>query len=132
MGVDDEPTRLFFCIIQEKQIRESMTLFITNINTILEEEEDILQEVESFYTTLCTTSGSTMEVKTTRREIIGYVTTCITEDQQVELEKYPIEEEVRKIVKALPCEKAPGLDGMTSEVLSACWSFVKDCMAMLL
>lgn len=54
-------------------------------------------------------------------------------DTREEIEKPPIEEEFTKILKTLPREKALGLDDMTSEVLGACWSFIKvDCMAMIL
>lgn len=66
MGVDDKPTRMLFRLVKEKQLRESMNLLITEIDTILEDEDDILQEVQNFYTSLCTTTGPSTKVDDAR------------------------------------------------------------------
>ncbi|KAL3697792.1 hypothetical protein R1sor_011868 [Riccia sorocarpa] len=44
----------------------------------------------------------------------------------------PDEEEINRIVDLLPPEKAPGLDGITVELVRECWPFIKqDCLEMI-
>lgn len=45
---------------------------------------------------------------------------------------FPTSEEIRSIVKRMPQEKSPSLDGMTVKVLSGYWSFIgNDSMDMI-
>lgn len=68
-----------------------------------------------------------------REEIISLVSTRVTEEQRLQVEVEPTREKVRKTLKKLPKSKAPGIDGMTIEVLLACWSFLQiDCLNMIL
>ncbi|KAL3688213.1 hypothetical protein R1sor_014522 [Riccia sorocarpa] len=68
-----------------------------------------------------------------RARVLSYVKPRVTERQNHELVEAPSMEELEDIVKRLPEDKAPGLDGATVEVLTKCWSFMRaDCLAMLL
>lgn len=56
----------------------------------------------------------------------------VTPLQKDEIKREPTSEELSCTLKALPKEKAPGLDGLTVEVLKACWSFLlKESLAMI-
>lgn len=101
-----------------------MSILLTNEDDTIEDEGKIIEEVEQFYTILCTSEGSSLEVLAAREEFVGYVSTSVSEEQHWKIEVVPIGEEVKSILKQLPKSKVPRIDGMMVEVLLACWSFL--------
>ncbi|KAL3683114.1 hypothetical protein R1sor_001136 [Riccia sorocarpa] len=92
-----------------------------------------MKEVEVFYTQLYTKDLEVENDVTARATVLSYVTTEVTVQQNEELVSYPGMDELEGIVKRLPDDKAPGLDGATTEILVKCWKFMKqDCLDMLL
>lgn len=82
MGSRDKPYKTFFQLIKIKQQTEAMSLLITAISATIEDDGEIIEEVEHFYSSLCSTSGSSPEVLAAREEIISLVSTRITEEQR--------------------------------------------------
>lgn len=95
-----------------------MPLLIMEGGDSIKDEREILEEVEHFYSDLCSSSGSNQEVLVAREELISYVSTQVTEEKLATLEAKSINKEVRKILKILPKSKASGIDGMIVEVLT--------------
>lgn len=110
LGTSDEPYQLFFTLLKAKQQRENMAFLITDNGEVLEDEGDILNKVSRFYEKLIKSLGFNLAIKLAREELLQFTTNKVTWEQRMEIEGPPIEEELRKIVKALPRGKSPGLD----------------------
>lgn len=109
-----------------------MNLLVIESGKQIKEEEGSLHEVHRFYYILFNTQGRSIKATQARRELLRYMTTTISQAQWKEIERLPTDEELRAILKRMPMEKSPGLDGMQVEVLSVCWSFIDtDCMNMI-
>lgn len=52
MGTRDKPYKTFFLLVNAKQQREARPILLTNEDTIIEDESEIMGEVEHFYITL--------------------------------------------------------------------------------
>lgn len=89
--------------------------------------------MERFYGSLCSSSGNNNKVQAAWRELLQYTTWHVIAKHLEEIERLPTDKEIRKIVQSLPKAKAPGMDGMTTEVLQSCWSFIgPDCISMII
>lgn len=104
-----------------------MHILLKDDGSSIEDKEDILKEVQCFYGVIFQSEGDNSKVLAARRELLQYTTIWVTEEQRVAIEKIPDDEELRKTLLALPKGTSPGLDGMTSEVLLASWSFTQVC-----
>lgn len=78
LGVGDKPYKTFFTLVKIKQQRETMSLLINDSSNSIEDEGEILGEVEQFYTTMCSTSGTSSEVLVSRNEILNFSITHVT------------------------------------------------------
>lgn len=119
LGALDEPNKVFFAILKAKQLREEMNTLITNARDHIKDEGGILHEVQRFYYKLFQIHGNNNEATTVRKEL-QHTTIAITQAQRDEIERLPMEEELRAILNKMPREKLLGLDGMIVEVLLAC------------
>jgi hypothetical protein len=60
------------------------------------------------------------------------LTTRLTREENEAITAEPTDREITQIVQELKKEKAPGIDGITAEMLVACWAFMgKDCCALV-
>lgn len=83
-----------------------------------------MNEVSRFYGDLFQSIGKNPVVQSTQTKLLQYITVRVIEVQLEEIKQLPSREEVREILQSLPKGKAPGLDGLTMEVLLANWSFI--------
>ncbi|KAL3685489.1 hypothetical protein R1sor_003511 [Riccia sorocarpa] len=82
---------------------------------------------------LFTDDGETEEDVRERRECLDFVNRRVEAGDNTILEWEPTEQEVANCVQNLAREKAPGLDGISANVLRLMWDDAKDlCMQMLL
>lgn len=93
-------------------------------DTLIDNKEEILNEVSRFYGDLFQSIGKNPVVQSTQTKLLQYITVRVIEVQLEEIKQLPSREEVREILQSLPKGKAPGLDGLTMEVLLANWSFI--------
>lgn len=67
-----------------------------------------------------------------RREVLSLIEPFISHEDNEKMFAIPLEDEIEKIVKDLPNDKSPSIDGVTSDILKF-WSEVKPtCIAMVL
>ncbi|KAL3675173.1 hypothetical protein R1sor_025121 [Riccia sorocarpa] len=92
-----------------------------------------MENVHDYYTKLYQREEVTNDVLDTRRVAFATLSKRIHPDQDRRVSEVPTEEEVERIAKLLKNDRSPGLDGLTTETLMCCWSFVRhDCLAMVL
>ncbi|KAL3698101.1 hypothetical protein R1sor_012177 [Riccia sorocarpa] len=74
--------------------------------------------------------GAHMEVDYT--VALSHLTKSVTQQQDRQINTKPPEEEIDKVANLMKNDKSPGLDGFTTEMLLACWPFIRgDCIAMI-
>ncbi|KAL3690932.1 hypothetical protein R1sor_004583 [Riccia sorocarpa] len=128
----DAPTKFFFARLKAKLSQEEMSGVVDTQGRLVEEEGEVLQEVHKFYKELYTEEVETEECRTKREQILRLVDRGFTEEQNRRLEAEPDKELITEIVRDLPKEKSPGLDGVTAEILVLGWEFMQqDCFWMV-
>ncbi|KAL3690009.1 hypothetical protein R1sor_016318 [Riccia sorocarpa] len=91
-----------------------------------------MEEIQRFYKELYKEEEESEEHLTKREEILSLVDRGLTEEQNRRLETEPDDELITEIVRELPQEKSPGLDGVTAEILVLGWDFMRqDCFWMV-
>ncbi|KAL3684230.1 hypothetical protein R1sor_002252 [Riccia sorocarpa] len=128
----DAPSKYFFARLKAKHVHEEMIALESDSGQILEEQEDILKEVHTYYQNLYRAKEETAAVLERRREVIGRIDRRLTEGNNRTLEEVPSEEFITSIVMEMPKEKSPGLDGIMVEILQIGWEFMReDCFLMV-
>ncbi|KAL3675268.1 hypothetical protein R1sor_025216 [Riccia sorocarpa] len=130
----DAPSHYFFAMMRSKFKREMIETLTTDEGEVLTSQEDILTEAHSFYQSLFQEEqGEDEEQRETHtRHALQLLKNKVTAVQNSKLAQVPDMEELERIVKLLPPDKAPGLDGVTSEVVQEHWELVKeDCKQMI-
>jgi hypothetical protein len=126
LGFGDASSKYFFNSVKQKQKRETMTELILDSGELITDELKILEELTNFYQNLYKTDNG---FETTQHEALTEMMSLLEETispaQLMEVEKTPTIEELEQIMKILANNKAPGSDGLTSEVIRNCWEFMK-------
>lgn len=102
MGARDKPRKTFFLLVKAKQQWEAMPILIIDDDTTLKDKGEILEEVELFYSKLCTTIGSSQAISATREELLSMVRSHVTHEQRMEIDTNPNSAKVKKIMKKIP------------------------------
>ena len=59
------------------------------------------------------------------RDLTGYIPRLVTREDNFNLNRPVIEEEVSEVIKEMKNGKAPGPDGFNVDFFKACWNIVK-------
>lgn len=109
-----------------------MLCLLTNNDIYIDDKGEILHEVARFYKNLFQTMRDSDEVQVARRELLQHTSARVTNKQHREIERVLDGEEVQKVLQSMSKGKAPGMDGMSAEVLLANWNFIRaDYIAMI-
>lgn len=129
---DDVPTKYFLNQLKAKQARESIYKLRLEDGTVIENEEDILLEVFRFYSTLYRSNLEVTNNYLDRQNVLKLIQKTITEEYNESMLELPSEDEIKRMVRDLPKEKSPGIDGVTAEVLQQFWPVMKPvCIALV-
>ncbi|KAL3675882.1 hypothetical protein R1sor_025830 [Riccia sorocarpa] len=128
----DAPTKFFFASWKAKLAQESIKLLQLEDGEMLTEEDDILDHVQQTYSTLYDREPEPEEAVLNRQEVLGLMDKKLTEEQNARLRELPDAELIEEVVRSLPKEKSPGIDGVVVEILILSWHFMKDdCIMMV-
>ncbi|KAL3680440.1 hypothetical protein R1sor_023396 [Riccia sorocarpa] len=128
----DAPTKYFFTLWQAKVKQEEIRVLKLDDGTLIEDRGKILEEVGRFYKQLYTEDGETDQANEERRVILQGINKKVTPAENRKLEQLLLEDELEECIKNLARDKAPGLDGVSADVLREVWSEVKPlCMQVL-
>ncbi|KAL3697338.1 hypothetical protein R1sor_011414 [Riccia sorocarpa] len=129
LSEDEAPSRYFFAKLRAKWARESVHELELKDGEIISDNEDILGEVHSFYQELYTAEDLTPDRIEAQKEVIGLIHARLTDAESQKVIDRPEQQEIEDVVFQMRTNKAPGLDGLTIEVVQGCWEFVgADCI----
>ncbi|KAL2629677.1 hypothetical protein R1flu_014363 [Riccia fluitans] len=116
----DAPSKFFFSILKARRTQEEISTLVRD-GTRLEDDDNILEELKQYYQDLYRQPPISEEDEELRRHILKLMHKRISDAQNAYLIEKPNEEEIEKLICNLKTEKAPGIDGMTAEVLQLLW-----------
>ncbi|KAL3677354.1 hypothetical protein R1sor_027302 [Riccia sorocarpa] len=121
----DTPTKYYFAILRAKQAASRMTTLITNEEEEITDEDRILEEIHTFYNNLYTREELPSNHLEEETATLATLDKKLDGEDNLKLQLIPDEEEIRTIVKNMPKDKSPGIDGITAEVLQECWEWIE-------
>ncbi|KAL3682750.1 hypothetical protein R1sor_000772 [Riccia sorocarpa] len=121
MNEGDAPSRFFFAVLKARRAREEINLLIKEDGHRVEDDNQILQELHSYYSALYKQDPISIEVEALRKQVLENSKMQISRQQNERLVERPEEEEIGNVIRDLKNEKSPGIDGMTAEVLKVLW-----------
>ncbi|KAL3691868.1 hypothetical protein R1sor_005519 [Riccia sorocarpa] len=99
---------------------------------IIEDRAGIIKEIGSFYTALYKDDGDPVGAAEERCKVLSLIQNKVPSGDNARLEECPSEQELEECVQELAKDKAPGLDGVSAEVLREFWEEARGpCKEML-
>lgn len=117
VGENNEPKKLFFDLLKDKQQRESMHSFLIDNNVCIKDKEAIILVIADFYKNLSQSIRDNTKVLEARREILQYTTTRVSVEKKVAIKQLSTDNKIHKIIRSLSKVKASWLNGLTTKVL---------------
>ncbi|KAL3680268.1 hypothetical protein R1sor_023224 [Riccia sorocarpa] len=128
----EAPSRYLFAQMKVRFTRETMSALTLEDGTRITDRKQIIKRAEEFMSQLYRRQEQTEDFMRTREEVYGKITKTITTQQDLQIAAKPPDTEIDMAAKLLKKEKGPGLDGLTTEILFGCWTFVRtDCIKMI-
>ncbi|KAL2635683.1 hypothetical protein R1flu_007162 [Riccia fluitans] len=112
---------VIFSILKARRTQEEITTLVRDDGTRMEDDDNILEELKQYYQDLYRQPPVSEEDEELRWHILKLMHKRISEAHNAYLIEEPNEEEIEKVIRNLKTEKAPGIDGMTAEVLQFLW-----------
>ncbi|KAL3694644.1 hypothetical protein R1sor_008295 [Riccia sorocarpa] len=103
-----------------------MAVLVTGDGEQVEDEDHIKQMVNQFMTNLFKKQQETTSKKEKGARILRLIDRKVSPEKNIKTLEEPSAEEVGKLVHRMAKGKAPGLDGVTCEVVVKCWSWVGE------
>ncbi|KAL3682097.1 hypothetical protein R1sor_000119 [Riccia sorocarpa] len=113
----DASSKYFFSCLKSKQTQEKITSLMDGDGRKVEDEDQILSLVHSYYQGLYTQIPDTVDTRNERKLVLDLLKGRVQEQENQELAAPPEAKEILELVEALPNNKAPGEDSLTAEVL---------------
>lgn len=129
----NEPFAFFFRVVGEKQKREQILSITHSEGQTFDDDRRIMGAFKDFYRNLFAKEKVGRRNLEAREEIFAHTLDKLTDGDMAFLCAPPDLAELESTLCRMPADKVSGLDGITSETLQACWSFISpDVLAMIL
>ncbi|XP_075092316.1 uncharacterized protein LOC142172566 [Nicotiana tabacum] len=114
-------TKFFHAQVRGRRKRLQLNRIQNSGGTWIEEEQEIAEKAIKFYEEQFTEAATPSSF-----DIVEHVPNLINTEQNAELIKQPIKEEVKVAVLGLNGDSAGGPDGMTGKFYHSCWDLIGD------
>ncbi|KAL3696147.1 hypothetical protein R1sor_010223 [Riccia sorocarpa] len=133
MAEGEAPSHYYFAQLKAKHAREKIRCIRMADGSETSNECEIKTEVTRYFVEqFCCPPASQADLEL-RKEVLLLVDKRVSTDQNSMLIVAPSEKEIDQLVEDLPRDKAPGLDGVTNNMIQDSWSFIRnDCQKMML
>ncbi|KAL3691489.1 hypothetical protein R1sor_005140 [Riccia sorocarpa] len=128
----DAPTQFFFAQYRAKMAQERLTALKLESGQTITEEAAVFRLIHETFKTLYTAEPKNEVVAGQRQQVLQLTDKQLSMEQNQDLKELPSAVLIEETVRALPSEKAPGLDGVCAEVVVDGWDFMgEDCINMV-
>ena len=121
----EKSTNYFFSLEKIKQQNKNWTAILDKSGNTVEGIENIQQIQKEFYEDLYKSQNLTHN-ESTINEFLEFMDQRLSEEEREELERDITLEEMEKVVKLMPNNKSPGLDGIPIEFYKQYWELIGD------
>ncbi|KAL3697802.1 hypothetical protein R1sor_011878 [Riccia sorocarpa] len=129
---DEVPSRYFFAKLKARWARESLEALVKEDGETTTDREEIMNEIHQFYQTLYSAEPENEERCSTREEVVGLISKKLYPEESRGILELPEKQEIQEVVFGMKRNKAPGGDGVITEILRMCWPFVgDDCVKLI-
>lgn len=112
--------------------KDTIRSLLLESGEFVEGEEKVMKMIDEHFRILFSKYQQTEDNEVERVAVLGLINKTMTDEENEELVKPPSEDEIDRVVHDFPIGKAPGIDGVTVEILIECWDFIKqDCYRMV-
>ena len=125
---DERSTKYYYQREKERGQNKQILIINNERDEELGEKEEILQEIENFYTKLYKSEGACEQQM---EDNLTHVKNKLTEQQQKEINEYIKEKEIYKALIEMKNEKSPGEDGLPKEFYVTFFEELKDILVEL-
>ncbi|KAL3687621.1 hypothetical protein R1sor_013930 [Riccia sorocarpa] len=130
MALGEAPSHYYFAQLKAKHTREAIQSLRTEDGRETRSEKEIRKEVTEYFEAQFRCRKATEDELLLRGEVLKLVDRKVSAEQNHELISRPSENEVDELAADLPRDKAPGLDGVTNNMIQDCWLFIReDCQS---
>ncbi|KAL3687609.1 hypothetical protein R1sor_013918 [Riccia sorocarpa] len=119
------PNSMFPCTLESKSQTETIKTLQLEDGSNTKDLDRIIQEVRDFHTSLFKKDREDEHTPGLREETLAKLETKVPLELNQRLKAIPDLQEIEQRVHALASEKAPGLEGITAEVLRVRWHTIK-------
>ncbi|KAL3682874.1 hypothetical protein R1sor_000896 [Riccia sorocarpa] len=130
LSIDDAPKRYFLIKLKAKQARKSMEMLEEDDGEVTTDPEEILNRIRTFYETRYRADivhdHDTPESLEIREEVIGLVSKRLSPAEGQKVLSMPQREKIESVVFSMKAHKSSGHDGVTIDIVKACWDTVGD------
>ncbi|KAL3681966.1 hypothetical protein R1sor_024922 [Riccia sorocarpa] len=129
LAEEEAPSRYFFAKMKAKWAQEKIEALEEDEGEVTTDRQEILDKIHQFYSDLFSAEECTEDRRQAREAVVGTVSSQLTEEESDRMSRVSDQKEIEEVVFRLKKNKAPGIDGLTAEVLQLCWEFVgADCV----
>jgi hypothetical protein len=125
LSIREAPSCYNFVQLKAKHAHKTIHCLQTDAQTIVAEDLQVLDIVQKTFADVFTADPLVSANHHKIDKILGMVVPKMTEADNVALTG------IQAIVFSLKTDKSPGLDGVTSEVLRACWDFLGADLSLI-
>ncbi|KAL3685957.1 hypothetical protein R1sor_003979 [Riccia sorocarpa] len=132
MEAGEAPSHYYFAQLKAKHARDTTNSLRRDNAEETSSEAEIQAEVTKHFREQFDCPDALPGDLRERKEILKLVDRKATPSQNRALSAPPQPLEIDQLVEDLPRDKAPGLDGVTNNVIQDCWPFIRaDCLALM-
>ncbi|XP_015087005.1 uncharacterized protein LOC107030129 [Solanum pennellii] len=117
----DANTKYFHDVIRGRRKKMFIHKVMTDSGVCIHGEENIARAACEYYQNMFT--GKTDKI---REEMLQCIPNMVTNEQNIELEKMPSVDELRKVVMSMNPNSAPGPDGIGGKFFQVCFDIIKE------
>ncbi|KAL3697158.1 hypothetical protein R1sor_011234 [Riccia sorocarpa] len=95
-------------------------------------QEEILNEIHSFYAELFQAEDDSEDRREAREEVVSLIQKRLSLEDSSQISRMPEKAEIEGVVFSMKQDKAPGVDGLTVQILKICWEWIgDDCIRLI-
>jgi hypothetical protein len=132
LSLAEAPTKYFYVQLKAKQIRDTIVMLEDQNGEQVTSDKGLVKTVQASFEEWFRADPELRGNQEMREEALELLTEELSEEANAILSEKPEDDEIQRVIWNMKKEKAPGIDGVTSEMLVGCWEFLgEDCCAIV-
>jgi hypothetical protein len=132
LSLGDAPSKYFYAQLKAKHIRETIKVLENPEGELVESDQGLLSTVQDCFTNWFKWDPAIKANQVGRDAALELLSTRVSVEDNEAIVAEPEDEEIERVIRDMKKETAPGVDGITAEMLLGCWDFLGgDCCSVI-